>query len=386
MEQISYFGKTDGRAPHKRFGIKQADRAFHLHVIGKTGTGKTSLLEMLIQQDIDAGRGVALIDPHGDLAERMLAYAKGRRSDVVYLDARDETAPYGYNPLRGVAERYIPLAVSGILEVFKKRFADAWGVRMEHVLRNTLYAILDAGGGTLPDILSMLNDKDFRRGVVQKIRNETVKDFWESEFPKYSDRYRIDSIAPIQNKVGAFLADPRMRRIVTMPQVDLSFRKCMDTGQVVIINLSKGVVGEDSASLLGALLLTTFALAAYSRANIQESERKEFFLYVDEFQSFQTLAVADMISELRKYRLALIVAHQHLHQLDEEVRHTLIGNAGTLIAFRSGATDAQLLAREFMNVVSEKDIIGLPNYRIYLKLMIDGMPSLPFSATTLPPH
>ena len=173
---------------------------------------------------------------------------------------------------------------------------------------------------------------------------------------------------------------------MTTPQVDLSFRKCMDRGEVIIINLSKGVVGEDSASLLGALLLTTFALAAYSRANIQEGERKEFFLYVDEFQSFQTLAVADMISELRKYRLALIVAHQHLHQLDEEVRHALIGNAGTLIAFRSGATDAQLLAREFMNVVSEEDIIGLANYRIYLKLMIDGMPSPPFSATTLPPH
>jgi len=383
MTQVSFFGETTGRFPHNRFGIKQADRLFHVHIIGKTGTGKTSLLETLIRQDIDAGRGCALIDPHGDLALRVRKYARARRADVIYLDAADPTAPYGYNPLRRIGEKHIPLAVSGLMEVFKKRFADAWGVRMEHVLRNTLYAILESGGGALPDVLSMLTDKDFRRDVVSRVKNETVRRFWEKEFPKYSDRYRVDSIAPIQNKIGAFLADPRMRRIVTSPVVDLSMRRVMDEGQVIIVNLSKGTVGEDSASLLGALLVTTFGLAAYSRANIAERDRRSFFLYVDEFHCFTTLAVADMISELRKYALALTVAHQHRDQLEDGVWQALIGNAGTLIAFRVGAADAQIVSNELMDVVGVEDLVGLANYSIYLKLMIDGMPSRPFGARTL---
>lgn len=369
---------------HQAVGIKQPDRMFHMHVIGKTGTGKTSLLETLIRQDIDAGRGAALIDPHGDLAQRVLAYAKQRRSDVVYLDAADPAAPYGYNPLHAVGKQHIPLAVSGLMEVFKKRFADAWGVRMEHVLRNTLYAIFESGGGTLSDVLSMLSDKDFRKSVVKKVENEAVRQFWEWEFPNYSDRYRVDSIAPIQNKIGAFLADPRMRKIVTKPAVDLSLRRAMDRGQVLVINLAKGVVGEDSASLLGALLMTTFGLAAYSRANIPEAARKPYYLFVDEFQAFTTLAVADMISELRKYGLALTVAHQHFEQLQDGVRHAVIGNAGTLICFRVGAEDAALLSREFMDVVGTDDLVGLPNFHMYLKLMIDGQPSRTFPARTLP--
>jgi len=383
MHDVSYFAETRGRPPHKRFGIKQSDRLFHVHVIGKTGTGKTSLLETLIRQDIDAGRGCALIDPHGDLALRVLTYAREKRANVIYLDAAEPAAPYGYNPLRGVGEKYIPLAVSGLMEIFKKRFADAWGVRMEHVLRNTLFAILESGGGALPDVLRMLSDKDFRRDVVRKIKNETVRRFWEDEFPKYSDRYRVDSIAPIQNKIGAFLADPRMRRIVTEPAIDLSLRRVMDEGKVLIVNLAKGTVGEDSASLLGALLVTTFGLAAYSRANIAEEERQPFFLYIDEFQAFTTLAVADMISELRKYALALTVAHQHKDQIEDTVWHALIGNAGTLISFRVGAEDARLVSKEFMDIVGVDDLIGLGNYTVYLKLMIDGMPSRPFKATTL---
>jgi len=354
-----------------------------MHVIGKTGAGKTSFLEGLIRQDIDAGRGLCLIDPHGDFAGRVERYAKSIRHDVIYLDVADPATPYGYNPLRGVANAYIPLAVSGLLDVFKKRFADAWGVRMEHVLRNTLYALLDTGGGTLPDILRMLSEKDFRREVTRNIRNETVRAFWEIEFPNYSDRYRVDSIAPIQNKVGAFLADPRMRRLVTTPAIDVSFRKIMDAGSILIVNLAKGRVGEDSASLLGALFVTTMGLAAYTRANVNEDKRRVFFLYIDEFQSFQTLAIADMISELRKYKLALVVSHQHLHQLDDAVREALLANAGTLISFRTGADDASLLSREFMDVVTPKDIIGLPNYEVYIRLMISGAPSRPFSGRTI---
>jgi type IV secretory pathway TraG/TraD family ATPase VirD4 len=256
---------------------------------------------------------------------------------------------------------------------------------MEHVLRNCLFAIFESGGGTLTDILSLLSDKDFRQSVVKQIKNEAVRAFWENEFPKYSDRYRVDSIAPIQNKVGAFLADPRMRRIVCAPAVDLSLRRVMDSSQVLIINLAKGVVGEDSSSLLGALLMTTFGLAAYSRANVSESERRPYYLFVDEFHAFTTLAVADMISELRKYSLALTVAHQHFEQLEEGVKHALIGNAGTLLSFRVGAEDARLLSREFEGVFSENDLVGLPNYSICLKLMIDGGPSRPFSARTISP-
>jgi type IV secretory pathway TraG/TraD family ATPase VirD4 len=385
-DEVSYLGDTVGRPRPIRFGIKQADRAFHMHIIGKTGTGKTTLLESLLRQDIDAGRGVTLIDPHGDLALRVLDYGRASgRQDVIYLDAADSSAPYGYNPLKPISEEYIPLAVSGLMEVFRKRFADSWGTRMEHVLRNALFAILDTGGGTLPDILQLMADKDFRKDIVKRIKNETVKAFWQSEFPNYSDRYRADSAAPIQSKIGAFLADPRMRKLVTVPGKQISFRKIMDEGQVLIVNLSRGTVGEDSSSLLGALFVTSIALAAYSRASIPAEKRRQHFLYVDEFQAFTTLAVADMISELRKYRLALVLGHQHLFQLEEAVKHAIIGNAGTQISFRLGAEDARLLVKEFMDVVTTEDLVGLPNFTIYLRLMIDGMPSRAFKATTLLP-
>lgn len=385
-DDITYIGKTCGRLPHKRFGIWERDRAFHMHVIGKTGTGKTTLLENLIRQNISAGRGLTLIDPHGDLALRVLAYAKVCGRDVIYLDASDPAAPVGYNPLKPIAEAHIPLAVSGLMEVFKKRFADAWGVRMDHVLRNALYAILDTDGGTLSDILRMLSDADYRKAISKRIKNETVRDFWVSEFPGYADRYRAESAAPIQNKIGAFLADPRMRLLVTAPQQQISFRRIMDGGKVLVINLARGTVGEDSSSLLGALLVTSVALAAYSRANVPEHDRLIHYLYVDEFQSFTTLAVADMISELRKYSLALVLAHQHLGQLEEDVQAAVIGNAGTLISFRVGAEDAKLIAQEFMEVVTVEDLVGLANFTIYLRLLIDGEPTRPFKAVTLNLH
>lgn len=381
---ISHFAETTVRRALKPVGIRQADRAFHMHVIGKTGAGKTTLLEVLLRQDIDAGRGLTLIDPHGDLAVRVFAYATSvGRADTTYVDAADPDMPYGYNPLRPIAAHYIPLAVSGLLETFKKRFSEAWGVRMEHVLRNALYAILDTGGGTLPDVLKLIADKDFRKDMAKRIKNETVREFWQSEFPNYSDRYRVDSAAPIQNKLGAFLADPRMRRMVTEPAIDLSFRKTMDQGRVLIVNLARGTVGEDSSSLLGALFVTSIALAAYSRASVPEHVRRIHYLYADEFQNFTTLAVADMISELRKYKLRLVLAHQHLDQLDEGVKHAVIGNAGTLISFRVGAEDARLISNEFGEVVTVEDLIALANFTIYLRLMIDGAPSSPFRASTL---
>ncbi|OHC69539.1 MAG: hypothetical protein A3H93_15530 [Rhodocyclales bacterium RIFCSPLOWO2_02_FULL_63_24] len=384
MPDISYFGKTNTREPHKVFGIKQADRLSHLYAIGKTGTGKSTLLETLLKQDIEAGRGFALIDPHGDLAQRIAAYAGSVRPDsLIYLNAADRNQPFGYNPLRKVTPSKIPLAVSGLLEVFKKRWSDAWGVRMEHVLRNALFALIEKGDATLPDVLRLLTDKGYRKDVVQGLTNEPVKTFWKDEYPKYSFRYLTDAIAPIQNKIGAFISDPILHRLITAPPVDLRFRKIMDDGQMLVVNLAKGSLGEDSSSLLGALLVTTIGLAAFSRADTPQASLRPFYVYLDEFQEFTTLAVANMVSELRKYGIALTLSHQNLAQLEPDVRHGVLGNVGTMIAFRLGPEDAQVLAREFQPTFTEEDLVNLPNRSIYLKLMIDGAPSRAFSATTI---
>ena len=385
--QISYFGTTNKRPPFRDFGIKQADRLFHLYAIGKTGTGKTTLLETLVRQDMLHGRGVAVIDPHGDLAERLVAQVPSwRRGDLVYLNASDISQPFGYNPLRRVQRDRIPLAASGLMEAFKKLWgAEAWGVRMEHVLRNALYALIEYGEATLPDILRMFTDKAFQKEVLAKVTNDQVKLFWAKEFKNYNPRYAQESIAPIQNKVGAFLADPRLYRMFTDPPVDLHFRQIMDEGKILIVNLSKGSLGEDSANLLGAILVTTLGLAALSRSDVEESRRRDFHLFIDEFQSFTTLSVANMVSEIRKYHVGLVLAHQNLFQLEPEVRHTVLGNVGTIVCFRLGPEDAQIIAREFMPKFELEDIVNLPNHGIYLKLMIDRAPSHPFSANTLHP-
>ena len=383
---ISYFGRTNGRQPHRTFGIKQADRLFHTYAIGKTGTGKTTLLETLALQDILGGRGVTVIDPHGDLAARLVAQLPAwRERDLVYLNAPDPSQQYGYNPLRRVQRDKIPLAASGLMEAFKKLWDEAWGVRMEHVLRNALYALIEFGDATLPDILRMLTDTTFRQQVLDRVENEQVKAFWTLEFPKYNPRYRQESIAPIQNKVGAFLADPRLHRMFTDPPVDLHFRQIMDEGKILIVNLAIGRLGADSANLLGALLVTTLGLAAFSRADTEEFRRPDYVVLIDEFQSFTTLSVANMISELRKYHVGLVLSHQHLYQLEPEVRHAVLGNVGSLISFRLGPDDARIIAREFEPVFAHEHLGKLPNYNVYVKLMIDGAPSRPFSATTLLP-
>jgi hypothetical protein len=379
------FAITNGRTK-RAFGIRYDDRLFHMYVIGRTGAGKSTLLETLALQDIAFGRGLCVIDPHGDLAEKLVLHAsKRRKEDLIYLDAASETQPYGYNPLRKIRPDKIPLAASGLLEAFKTIFTDAWGTRMEHILRCTLYALLEFGDATLPDILRIYTDKEFRQSVLAKVENPQIRDFWLVEYPKYNPRYRQEMIGPVQTKVGAFLADPRLYRMLTVPSVDLHFRHIMDSGQVLIINLSKGRLGDDSANLLGALLLTTLNLAAFSRSELQEHERRSFILYLDEFQSYTSLSIASSISELRKYKIGLVLANQHLHQLSPEVRHAVLGNAGTLISFRVGPEDATMLSRELEPEFTTHDLMSLPNYNIYLKLMIDGAPSRPFSAITIPP-
>lgn len=273
-----------------------------------------------------------------------------------------------------------PLAVAGLLETLRKLWPDAWGVRMEHVLRNSLYALIERDGSTLPDILRLYTDKAFRKGIVRGVRNSVVHRFWIDEFAAYPERQRAEVVAPIQNKLGALLTDPRLHRILVTPDTDIRFRKLMDEGDVLVANLAKGRLGEDGANILGGLLVSTIGLAALSRAEKPAASRRPFFLYVDEFQAFTTLSFVNMMSELRKYGIGLTLAHQHLHQLEPDIRHAVLGNAGTLIAFRVGAEDAGMLAREFEPTFDRLDLVSLPNRAIYLKLMIDGTPSVPFSA------
>jgi hypothetical protein len=379
-----YLGRTTHRRGSLAFGLWQPDRLSHIYVVGQTGVGKSTLLEQLALQDFSAARGFTVIDPHGDLVERLHGVIG---ASAIYLDAPDHSQPFGYNPLRRVRPDKIPLAASGLMEAFKKLWPDAWGVRMEHVLRNSLYALLERDGSTLPDILRLYSDKAFRRSVIASVRNPVVHAFWNSEFANYPPRYAAEALAPIQNKLGALLSDPVLYRLLVNPPIDLHFRSIFDQGRVLLVNLSKGQLGSDSSQVLGSLLVSTLGLAALSRAEADPASRRPFFLYVDEFQSFTTLAFAELMTELRKYGVGLVLAHQHLHQLDPEVRHAVIGNAATLIAFRTGVEDAIILARQFAPAITAHDLINLPNRRFYTRLLIDGSPSQPFSAELLPrPH
>ncbi|HEX8643714.1 MAG TPA: DUF87 domain-containing protein [Allosphingosinicella sp.] len=383
---VSYFGETNHRRNFRRFGIRQPDRLSHIYLIGRTGAGKSTLIETLAQQDLEAGRGLCVIDPHGDLVVRLRDYAARVGRASFYWDAAAPGQPFGFNPLRRVRDDKVPLAVSGVLEALKKLWPDAWGVRMEHVLRNSLYALIEREGSALPDILRLYRDKAFRTGVVLAIRNDVVRTFWQSEFAKYQDRWRAETVAPIQNKLGALLTDPRLYRALVAPDKPISFRRLMDEGGSLLINLSKGRLGEDGANVLGSLSVATVGLAALSRAEAPAAARRPFFLYVDEFQTFTTLAFANMMPELRKYGVGLTLAHQHLFQLQDEIRHAVLGNAGTLVSFRLGAEDAAVISRELNPPFTMHDLLNLPNRDFYVKLMIGGMPSRPFSARTNRPY
>jgi hypothetical protein len=380
------FARTNARVPYRAFGIKRADRFSHVYVIGKTGTGKTTLLETLLRGDLATGEGCALIDPHGDFVERVAATVPpARKANVIYVDVSNPAQPYGYNPVARVSADRRALVCSGLMEVFKKMWADAWGVRMEHILRNALLALLDQQSATLGDVPRLLNDKDFRKQVVSRVTNSQVRQFWQTEYERYSPRYRADAIAPILNKTGAFLADPKLNRIFNRPDGQLRLRSVMDEGKVLLVNLAKGKIGEDSAALLGGLLVTSLGLAAYSRANMPEKARRPFFVFIDEFQNFTTLAIANMLSELRKFGVGMVLAHQYLHQLAPDIRHAVLGNVGTIISFRLGPEDAAFIAREFEPYFDHLDLLNLPNRDVCIKLMVDGAPLRPFSATTLPP-
>ncbi len=375
------------RSPIRTFGIRQSDRLLHTYIIGQTGTGKTTLLEHLIIGDMQSGFGLAVIDPHGDLASRLtLLVPPDRNSDLILFDPVGDDQSFGLNPLAKVSDALIPLAVSGLLEAFKKHWgAQAWGNRMEHILRSTLFALIEAGSAHLPDIQRMLTEAPFRASVLLRVKNETVRQFWLSEFPGYNPRYRNEAIAPIQSKLGQLLSDPRLYRLFTH-ETPLRFRRIMDEGRILIINLSKGRLGEDTASILGSMIVSTLGLAAMSRADLPINERPPFFIHCDEFQNVITESFVGMISELRKYAIGLTLCHQHGAQLDTKVRSAVLGNVATIIAFRLGVEDAALFAKEFHPSFTWEDLVNRRNHDFSIKMLIDGVPSRPFSATTLPPR
>ncbi len=377
---VTTIGLTHGRPPHRPFGILQADRLFHTYIIGQTGTGKSTLMFQLIKQDIAQGHGYCLIDPHGDLAKSVAEVAGG---NAVYWDAVNPDCPYGYNPLTYVAEPYRPLVASGLIETLKKQWADAWGARMEHLLRHALLALLSRPGSSFQDIIPMFLESSFRQQVLPKVTDPQVLRFWEEEFPKMNYKTAADGVAPIANKLGGFLAHPTVRRAVCEPQTPLRFREIMDQGKVLVVNLAKGRLGADVANILGGLIVSSVSLAAYSRQNQPEAERRPFYLYIDEFHSFTTTAFADMLSELRKYRLGLVLSHQYTSQLDKGVLDAILGNVGTLMAFRVGASDAPILAKQLAsNRPEPPDLVNLPNYQMFMKLMVCGRQSGAFSAST----
>ncbi len=384
--EITVFAETTFRNHHRKFGIKIDDRRRHMYLIGKTGMGKSTILENMIVEDIRAGKGVAVVDPHGDLAEKIIEFIpSGRVNDVVYFNPADMEFPIAFNVVEHVEPHLRHLVASGLLGVFQKLWADSWGPRLEYILRNAILAILDYPGSTLLAVTRMLSDKAFRKKVIEKIQDPVVKAFWVNEFAGYADKFASEAVSPIQNKVGQFLSSSLIRNIVGQVKSSIDVRKIMDEGKILIMNLSKGRIGEDNSALLGSMMITKIQLAAMSRVDLPEKDRKDFYLYVDEFQNFATDSFANILSEARKYRLNLIMAHQYIEQLGEKVKPAVFGNVGTLIVFRVGAVDAEELVKEFTPTFMEEDIVNLPKYEFYIKLMIDGVASNPFSARGLPP-
>ncbi len=386
QNDIAFFAKTNFRNQERVFGIKTDDRRRHMYVIGKTGMGKTNLLENLVIQDIQKGHGVAFIDPHGDTAEKLIkAIPANRINDVIYFNPSDQDFPIAFNVMEKVAPEYRHLVASGLVGVFKKIWADSWGPRLEYILRNAIMALLEYPGSTLLGVTRILVDKTYRDRVVQKVTDPVVKSFWVDEFSKWNDRVLQEVISPIQNKVGQFLSSALIRNIVGQTVSSFDVREAMDNRKILIMNLSKGRIGEDNSALLGAMMITKIQLAAMGRVDMPEEDRSDFYLYVDEFQNFATESFANILSEARKYHLNLILANQYVAQIDEKVRDAIFGNAGTIISFRVGAMDAEFLEKEFDPVFLMNDIVNLPKYHIYIKLMIDGIAGDAFSAVSLAP-
>jgi energy-coupling factor transporter ATP-binding protein EcfA2 len=388
-EKITYFAKTDARGSLVPFGIKAKDRQRHMYVVGKTGMGKSTLLENMAAQDILNGEGMAFIDPHGSAAEVLLEYIPEHRiNDVVYFAPFDMDHPIAFNVMEDVGEDKRHLVVSGLMSTFKKIWVDAWSARMEYILTNALLALIEYPDTTLLSVNRMFADKGYREKVVDYIKDPAVKSFWVDEFASYTDRYIAESVPSIQNKIGQFTGNPLIRNIIGQPHSSFDIRKMMDEKKILIMNLSKGLIGETNANLLGSMLTTRIYLAAMSRADLPVHVMKtmpNFYFYVDEFQSFANSTFANILSEARKYHLNLIIAHQYIAQMEEEVRDAVFGNVGTTVTFRVGPFDAEVLETVFTPHFLAADLVNLGFAQIYLTLMIDGVGSQPFSAQTLVP-
>ena len=387
---VTYFPKTNFRNSDSIFGIKRIDRRQHMYILGKSGTGKSVLMSNLIVQNIQNGEGVCVVDPHGELVEEILhLIPEHRKKDVIYFNPADTEFHIGFNVIQLDDPKYKHLVASGLMGIFTKIWANAWSSRMEYILNNAILALLDTPGTTLLGIPRLLVDKDYRQMIIGNLKDPVVKAFWVHEYEQWREQFRNEAIAPIQNKVGQFLSTSIIRNVVGQPKSTIDIFKIMNEGKIFLVNVSKGRIGEDNSALLGGMIITKIQLAAMERVRIPEDERKDFYLYVDEFQNFATDSFANILSEARKYRLNLTVAHQYTAQLENKdgskVRDAVFGNVGTMIIFRVGADDADFLEKEFEPEFMAQDLVNLPNFHIYLKLMIDGITSRPFSASTLPP-
>ncbi len=362
-----------------RFGISCSDRLFHHLILGKTGTGKTTLIAGMVRQDIARGQGFCLIDPHGDLAQSTRGCLP---SDAVYWDAANPECSFGYNPLTFVKEEYRPLVASGLIDAFKKQWSDAWGVRMEHLLRNAILALLSRPNSSLGDIVPMFTNKAFRCEVLQSLSDPEVRKFWTDEYPKMNYKNAFDGVAPIANKLGAFLANPVVRMALCNPKQPIRFRTLMDEGRAVIIDLSKGRLGADVSEVLGGLILSMVSNAAMTRADIAEHTRRPFIVYVDEFPTYTTETLANMLSELRKYCVGLVLAGQYISGIKPSIAEAIFGNVGNLSIFRVGATDAPFLARQ-LGDIDQASLINQPNYRTFTTIMVNGVQTRVFSSHSL---
>lgn len=384
-QEITILGETNYRNQRKRFGIKDHDRQRHVYVVGQTGMGKSTLLLNMLVQDIQRGKGVALVDPHGDLAEQLLEHIpQSRMTDVIYINPADTEYPVGLNLLDGDKSAGRHLIASHLVDIFKKIWSDSWGPRLEYILRNTILALLECGGHTLLSIPRLLIDPEFRAVVLSRVQDPVVRTFWQVEYELYPKVFRTETISPIQNKVGQFLSVPVMRNILGQAQNRVDFRSLMDSGRILIVNLSKGRLGEDNTGLLGSLIVSKLLLTAMSRSDTPQNQRKPYTVYIDEFQSFASDNFAHTLSEMRKFGLHLVLAHQYLAQLPLQLKSAVFGNVGTTIAFRIGAEDGEYLEREYWPTFKASDLQSLSAYDIYVKLSIDGKTTDAFSAHTLP--
>lgn len=382
-DQLIFIGRTKWRDLDKPFGLWPEDRRAHMYVIGKTGTGKSSLLEAMVRQDIMAGHGLALFDPHGDLVDRVNAWVpKERRKDVIYLNVPDPAQPFGFNPLENVPPLRRSLAANGISETLKKLFDDAWGIRLEYILRNALLLLLEQPEATLADVVRLFHDKDFRKEAAERLENKYVKQFWLIEFEKYG-RHKSEAVTPIENKLGSLLVDPFVSRILTIPKSTFNPREAMDSGKVLLVNIAKGKIGEAPAMLFGGLLVTMLGLSGLARADSPDALRRDFFIYLDEFQTFTTLALVNMLAELRKYGVGLVLANQFLDQVDADVRSAILGNVGTLIVFRVGAADAQKLVKDISPDLDFYELTLLPNRMFWIRPLVRGESKEAFTGKTI---